>query len=428
MMRILNLAYTCPWPPHGGNDQRVWHLCRLLGRTHHQELLCRAVRREDAGQYPRFHGEPIEVHNLFLPRPGPLRRLIKGLRYLAGTRPLLSAGFDFHPFTVRLKELIRDGRFDIIVMDGIWLGIYWPLIQSSGALRVLNHFDREAVSLRRHARLFPPGWRRALYSLDASRMERLERRVIGSADLVWVTSEVDRDAIMRDNPALPVQVAANGVDCEEISARDPVPSRELLFVGTLSQYANSDAVTYFVREVFPLLKARVPDAVFRVIGRNPSPEILALGRVPGIEITGPVDDLSPWYQRCAAAVVPIRAGGGTRLKILEAMAYGRPVVSTAIGCEGIQAETGRHLVVADRPSEMADALRDVLTRPQYAAQLSREARKLVEERYSWHRIASRMQAVYEEAVKAKEAARKRQTHSLVGGAASPAGNRERIGA
>lgn len=224
---------------------------------------------------------------------------------------------------------------------------------------------------------------------------------MGSADLVWVTSEVDRDAILKENAMLPVQVAPNGVDTDEIRFLNPEPSHEILFVGTLSQPANADAVTYFARDIFPLLRAAVPDAVFRVIGRNPGPAIRELGHISGVTITGAVDDVTPWYRRCAAAVVPLRAGGGTRLKILEAMAYGRPVVSTVMGCEGIQAESGRHVLLADSPRDIAASLRDILVRPDEGVRLSREARKLVEERYSWKRIASGMQIIYEQKVQAR---------------------------
>jgi glycosyltransferase involved in cell wall biosynthesis len=394
-MRILDIAYTCPWPPRGGNDLRVWHLCRLLGRRAEQSLLCRTMNRSDSGHYPAFHGEPIEVHSLYLPRPGPLLRMLKALRYLPGPYPLMTAGFDFRAFRRRLRYLVQHGRFDVIVMDGIYLGSCWPLIEAGTSLKVLNHFDLEARSMRRKAGLFSPGWERILYRLDAARMERLERRVMRTADLVWVTSEVDRDAILEDDSALPVEVAPNGVDCEAIRPIPPTGGAGVLFVGSLNQFANAEGVQFFARDVFPLLRRRLPDAVFRVVGRQPGPEIKALAAEPGVEVLGEVDDLAPWYAGCAAVVTPIRAGGGTRLKILEAMAYGRPLVSTTLGCEGIRAENGRDVLLADDPAGMADALYRLMTRPREAAQIAGAARRLVENNYGWASIADRMYAVYE---------------------------------
>lgn len=394
-MRILNLAYTCPWPPRGGNDQRVWHLCRLIGKKAEQTLLCRVTDPSDAGQFTRFHGEAMDVINLYLPRPSRLARTLTGLRFLAGPNPIMTGGFYFPLFHETLKSLVHSNRFDVIVMDGIYLGIYWPLLRKSRAFKVLNHFDIESLSLRRKSALLRTNWEKCLFRLDAARMERLERRIMRTADLVWVTSTVDRDLLFRIDPQLPIRVAPNGVDCDAIARLPASDNHEILFVGTLGEFANADAVQYFVREVFPLVKKLVPDAVFRVVGRNPSPEILALKRFPGVDVTGPVEDTAPWYRRCAAAVVPIRAGGGTRLKILEAMAYGRPVVSTTIGCEGIEAVPRRDVMIADRPDVMAAAVHEVLSSPALAASLALAARKLVETRYSWRQIAEHMHSVYD---------------------------------
>jgi glycosyltransferase involved in cell wall biosynthesis len=394
MIRSLNLAYTLPYPARNGYDLRVWNICRCLSNRLRQTLLCRHQIPPESGYDNLFQENGIELRSLHLPAPGKARKCVKALRFLFSPYPVMAAGWMFPDLQRALSDLLKRGSFDIAVMEGIWLASYWPLIKRSGALAVLNHFDLEANSLRRQASVMKPGLLRALYLHDAKRMQKIENWITREADWIWVTSEHEKQILMDQNPALPIGVAPNGVDCESKTPLPPVSSRELLFVGCMNHYPNVDAVKYFVTQVFPLLRQVVPDAVFRIVGRGTGSAIREYGKIPGVIVTGEVADLLPYYNRCAACVVPLRSGGGTRLKILECMAYGRPVVSTSLGAEGIEIEDGLHFLKADTPLAIVEAIRKIMTDPIFTGELVRQARLKIQEKYSWVTIAETMNTRY----------------------------------
>jgi glycosyltransferase involved in cell wall biosynthesis len=398
MMQSLNLAYTLPFPTRSGYDLRVWNICACLSPRIRQTLLCRNQQPVGSDCQEHFRGKGITLRSLHLPAPGRVAKGVKALGFLLSAYPVMMAGWQFAQMRRELARLLAKESFDLIVMEGIWLAAYWPLIERSRAVKILNHFDLEAVSLRRQASVMQPGFQRALYLHDARRMQKLENRIIRKADWVWVTSPREKQILLERDPALPVEVAPNGVDCDAIRPLPAVESRELLFVGSMSHYPNVDAVLYFAREVLPLLRRSIPDAVFRIVGRGTGPDIRELAKLPGVLVTGEVADLRPYYARCAACVVPLRSGGGTRLKILECMAYGRPVISTALGAEGIAIDDGVHFLKADTPAAMVEAIRKTLSQPELSLELVRNARARVEAQYDWKAIAGKMHDRYQDLV------------------------------
>jgi glycosyltransferase involved in cell wall biosynthesis len=402
MIQSLNLAYTLPYPARSGYDLRVWNLCSCMGPRIRHTLLCRHQEEMGPACTDAFREKGIDLHSLYLPAPGRMLKLAKGLRSLLSPYPVMSAGWMFPEMKRSLTDLLNARSFDLVVFEGIWLGAYWPLIARSGALKVLNHYDLEALSLRRQASVMRPGFEKVLFLHDARRMQIMEDRIIRAADWVWVTSEREKHVLLGRYPNLPVGVAPNGVDCQAKIPIPPVASHELLFVGCMRHFPNVDAVRYFTREVFPLLRLVVPDVTFRIIGRGTGPDIQELAKIPGVIVTGEVVDLLPYYQRCAACVVPLRSGGGTRLKILECMAYGRPVVSTSLGAEGIEIKDGVHYLLGDTPLAMIEAIRRILTTPGLAADLVSRARTQVEAKYAWTTIADGMVDRYRMLLSARE--------------------------
>ncbi len=193
-------------------------------------------------------------------------------------------------------------------------------------------------------------------------------------------------------PRMRSAVIPNAVDLDYFSPRpgDPAPDgRTVVFFGAINYFPNIDGIRYLVGEVWPRIAGSHPHARLQIIGQHPTPEVLAL-RGPSVEVLGKVDDLRPYLARAAVSVVPLRIGGGTRLKVLEAMAMGRPVVSTPIRAEGIEAEPGRHLALADDPAAFAAAVSRMLDDAEAGARLGREGRALVERRYSWQTAAHRL--------------------------------------
>jgi glycosyltransferase involved in cell wall biosynthesis len=234
------------------------------------------------------------------------------------------------------------------------------------------------------------GLLRRIYSaVNWRKLEREEHALWSRVDAITVTSRQDEARVRAARPAARVAVVPNGVDVERYRPRpgDPPPDRDtILFFGALDYHPNCDGILHFLDEVWPRLIRTHPAARLRILGRRPPPVLLAR-RGPAVEVGGFVEDLRPSLASAAAVVVPLRLGGGTRLKILEAMAMARPVVSTPLGAEGIEAAHGRELLVADDPERFAAEVRRLLDDPAAGARLGQAARALVEARYSWRASA-----------------------------------------
>jgi glycosyltransferase involved in cell wall biosynthesis len=227
-----------------------------------------------------------------------------------------------------------------------------------------------------------------------------EPRYAERFDRCTTVSEVDQRLLMNANPRLHVDVIPNGVDIEKYqplpSPRENV-SASLMFIGNMGYPPCADAALYFCSEIFPLIRQAINAAELWIVGRDPGTEVLQLNS-GNIHVTGRVDDVVSYYRQSPICVVPLRAGGGTRLKILEAMALGRPVVSTTIGCEGLNVIDGEHLLIADTPEQFAEKTVLLLSDRQLYQHISANGRQLVETCYSWDKIAERLMEVYTEMV------------------------------
>ena len=254
---------------------------------------------------------------------------------------------------------------------------------------VLFQHNVESMIWRRHVEQAPDPVRKAYFKMQADRMFAWERRMCRAAARVIAVSTQDA-AVMRDLFGVEPVSVATGVDLDYFRRpRDVRRTADLVFVGSMDWLPNSDGVNYFVREILPLIWKRKPDCTFAVVGRSPSSAMLALAQQdPRIQVTGTVPDVRPWLWGASASIVPLRIGGGTRLKIYEAMAAGTATVSTSIGAEGLDVSHPVNIRLADTPEAFADQcivlLRDVQQRESVAA----EALKLVTSRFSWDIVAS----------------------------------------
>jgi glycosyltransferase involved in cell wall biosynthesis len=231
------------------------------------------------------------------------------------------------------------------------------------------------------------------------RMLRYELAAVAAADLVLTMSAADRAILERYVDAAHVVPVPNGVDLDAFpfvpTGRDPAT---LLFVGFFRHDPNVEAAEWFSRAVLPRIRATLPDARFQVVGAYPPESVRRLADDPAVEVTGRVDGIAPHYQRAGVFVAPILQGSGTRLKILEAMASGCPVVATTIGAEGLGATDGRELLIADDAAAMVDAILRLRRDPALGAALAARARAFVEERFGWDAIATHLLATYEAAL------------------------------
>jgi glycosyltransferase involved in cell wall biosynthesis len=207
-------------------------------------------------------------------------------------------------------------------------------------------------------------------------------------------------------PEATVELIPNGVDTDHfrpLDPPDPSAAQRIAFTGAMHYPPNVDAALWFAERIWPRLRRQVPELYFEIVGRDPDPSVVALGRRPGVVVTGEVADVRPHIARSRCVVVPLRAGGGTRLKILEAMAMARPVVSTALGAEGLTITPGHDILIADDPEGFAAHVLDVLGSPERAARLGQASRRLVDTRYRWNQCLEGLDRLYERLLGARAA-------------------------
>ena len=377
--RILVVA---PWvpAPTSGFGTRVFQLCRGLARAHEVHVLCHAepgdedavaqlserveaVHTVPAAGRARWRKRVVQATSLVSPVPFETRRLASAS---------LQAAFD---------ALVRHSSFDLVQVESTHLG----RLDTRGLPVLLDEHNIEYELLARVAAASDSPIRKAYYRWDSVRTRRQERRMWRRVAACAVTSAREQDVVVRHAGATPTGVVPNGVDTEYFCPGDDadVDSASVVFVGTMHYQPNVDAAIHFIRNVLPLLWRDRPDVVFTAVGHSAPRELTRLAG-PRVVVTGTVPDVRPFLRRAAAVVVPLRSGSGTRLKILEAMAVGRPVVSTRLGAEGLDATDGEHLVVAEEPGEFAGAVRRLLEDASSGAHLGTRARLFVEDRYSWH--------------------------------------------
>ncbi|MPQ97955.1 glycosyltransferase [Modestobacter sp. I12A-02628] len=366
-MRSVVVAKFVPWPPNSGDKRRTLGIVRGL-RAQGEVTLC-AFAGEDEDAAP-LEAEGIEVRSV------PLRRRPDDLAAgLALGRSLTAARF----YDRRLARLVAEAvteDTDVLVVEHVQLLPYARGLHPR--MRVVDMHNIESALARRMAGA-ASGIRRLAWTAETRALEVMERRV-RDVDVVAVVSDVDRVSLTDVVEHPRVVVVPNAWDEPEPQppATDPVVS----FVALLSWGPNVDAATWFCSAVWPLVVAQLPEARLQLVGRNPAPEVQALAG-DTVQVSGTVPDLAPWYARTRVAVAPLRVGGGSRLKILEALAAGRPVVATAVGAEGLEDLTGRGVLIADDPAGMAAEIVGLLADPARSEELGRAGVAAVAADHSW---------------------------------------------
>lgn len=225
------------------------------------------------------------------------------------------------------------------------------------------------------------------------KVAKFEKSALGWVDGATAVSKTEAAELSSFHEGLPVEVIDNGVDLEYFSVPEAdEPSQQLVFSGAMDWRPNQDAAIYFVEQIWPLLRKREPKVESVFVGRNPPPHIVALGRIDGVTVTGTVDDIRPFVRKGAMFIVPLRIGGGSRLKILEALAMGKAVVSTTMGAEGLDVIDGETILLADEPERFVENIQRVLSDRSLAQRLGEAGRKLVEEQYGWAALADRLES------------------------------------
>jgi glycosyltransferase involved in cell wall biosynthesis len=397
-MKILFLSKRLLFPTDRGGLVRTLNVVRHLSQWHDLTFLSNQQpgQEEDCLEMTRLGLRLVTVPWEEVSRSN--WRFYRDLAWNLFSPDPFNAAKDYDPaLRARARQLLDEARYDLVVCDfvqmarnaiGIWDG---P--------SVLFEHNVEAEIFERHSRT-DEGWiRRRFMGYQAAKMRRFEGWAGRQFTRVVAVSERDKEQYERRYGWTNVDVIDTAVDIDYYRPNDCAKQAgTVLFVGSLDWLPNVDGLRWFVAEVWPLVRRDQPEARLRLVGRNPTSEIQSLAEHPGVELVGPVPDTRPWLAESEVSIVPLRIGGGTRLKVFEAMAMGLPVVSTPLGAEGLQVQSGEHLLLAEGAEKVAEAVVRLLRSEALRMALGRAARNLVVTRFSSESVARQFEAVCQRAV------------------------------
>lgn len=366
---------------------RAYHQIRLLSERHRLTLVTpiQSEREREGLKILSRFCERVEVIPVSQWR-GAFRLIGSPFTHL----PLQTLYFYDPRFRQRVQTLLRETSFDLVHVQLVRMA---PAVDGLDALpKVLDLIDALSLNWYRRAwhERFPLAW---IAALEAKRLQRYERALDRQFDRLIVSSTVDKEAI---GPYENLHVIPNGVDLEDFTVvEDGREPYTIVFTGRIGYFPNAEAAVWFATQVFPVVRRRVPEARFLIVGADPPRQVKQLTRLPGVEVTGYVPDLHELLARAAVAVAPMQAGSGMQFKVLEAMASGTPVVATPYALGGIEAQDGEHLLVAQDGEALAGQVVQLLKDRGLARRLARNARRLVEERYTWERSVAMVKEVYQ---------------------------------
>ena len=390
-MRVLQLAPRVCWPLDTGAKLRNYHLARVLSRDAQVTLL--AFGDSVSAELQDVYDKIVTV-----PR-GSGYSLGKLLRGAVGRTPLPLLNYTSQEMTNALSRLFTANEFDVVQVESIHLMNYLRTIRASlqRAVVLCDWHNIESELMQRYSEQEKSAPRRAYARRTARLMKDFEQRALAEFDAHVAVSQRDAEALRSVSPSAKVFVVENGVD-RSYYATDGSQSNarnRIVFVGSMDYHANVEGVVKFARSVWPAVHRQKPELVFTIVGKDPAPTVRQLSSIEGIEVTGSVDDVRPYYREAVAAIVPLNVGGGSRLKILEALAAGVPVVSTTLGAEGLHVRDGEDILIADGEDRLTKALINLVDDEKWRARLISGGHALVAERYDWARLGAKLFECYQ---------------------------------
>jgi len=388
------------WVKHGkllpvdtGGKIRSYNLLRFLARDHEVTLLSYYGGRHDA-DYEAALQKEIPGSQLIYTAAPDSNAIERGVDYLyrfPRRAPYAVSKFTHREVQATVAEWLASGRFEVAVCDFLAASANFPARLPMPC--VLFQHNVESSLWQRMAAVESNPIKKLSFAIESAKMTRYERAALGRFHHIIAVSDHDRRQMLQMNPACEITVVPTGVDTQKSKVAAPSSAKppRVVFTGSMDWEPNVDAVDYFCSQIWPRVRAEFPDAIFQIVGRNPFAKVQRLAS-ESVEVTGSVPSVAEYLEKASVVIVPLRIGGGTRLKIFEAMAMGKAMVSTSIGAEGLEVESGRDLILADDASSFADAvillLRDAETRRKF----EQAARELAAQ-FDWSRIAPKFAEV-----------------------------------
>jgi sugar transferase (PEP-CTERM/EpsH1 system associated) len=394
-MRILWLKSDLLLPLDKGGSLRTWHLLRHLARVHQITYLSFGETATDStspGDMSQVAERVITIKRRERPK-GSMRFYLDVAAHLANPLPYAVGTYRSTAFRSTIANLVDQHPFHIVVCDFLMPAVNVP--PALPCASVLFTHNVESEIWRRHAETHSGSFTHGLYDTQYRRMLAYEDCALQRFDGILTVSDADRETFTRlypDARVKPMWVIPTGVDIDYFAPiATPASEPRLVFTGSMDWLPNEDAMRFFCQDVLPLIRAEEPRTRLSIVGRMPTPAVRALAE-EHIEVTGTVADVRPYMRKAAVYIVPLRIGGGTRLKIFEAMAMGQAVVSTTVGAEGLPVVDGEHALIADGPRAFAAAVVSLLRDSRRRQALAAAARKLVVDHYGWSAAAEVLDA------------------------------------
>ncbi|HUE84275.1 MAG TPA: glycosyltransferase [Pyrinomonadaceae bacterium] len=395
-MKILWLKTELLHPVDKGGKIRTYHLLKQLKADHQVTYLT----LDDGSAPPEAIPSAAEYCHDLIRVPHLTREKFSAGFYaelalnMASPLPYAIRKYKSAQMTAAITDVASKGRFDVIICDFLAPAVNLPRNLKTPV--VLFQHNVEAAIWQRHYEVQQNLVKKRYLYRQWWKMQRFERDACRRVDCVIAVSEADAETMQRDHGLARVYDIPTGVDVDFFKPTSTVATRpnSLVFTGSMDWLPNEDAMQYFINEIMPVVRQAVPDLRLTIVGRSPYPSLVELAqRDTAIAVTGRVDDVRPYIEEATAFIVPIRIGGGTRLKIYEAMAMEKPVISTTVGAEGLPVRDGVDLMLADDPKAFADAVVKILSDSGLAGRLGRSAAELVRENFGWRRVSEMMAAV-----------------------------------
>ena len=396
-MKLVVVAPRLPYPLDKGDRLTVFHVLKHFSRRHELSLVCFQEPQQDPAWVEKFASYCARVEVV------PLRRSRAYLNCLAGLggRTPLQLRYYADPAMHRaVRKVVDEMQPDLLYAQLIRMGQY---IEPYHVARIVAMNLSMTLNYRRLAE-HSSGLKKILHSLEYRKMRSYEAAFARKFDRVLLISKYDFDAIEQTEPLDNVFFNPHGVDASFFA---PDPSVEklpnsLILTGNMSYGPNVDAATYFCNHILPEVRKQVPDVTLFIVGADPARDVVSLGRVPSVQVTGRVPDLRRFMNQALVAVAPIRIGAGLQNKVLEGMSMGLPMVVTPVANEAIQAVDHEHLLISENASESANCIVRLLKEPARRAQLGAAARRFIVENWSWEKHFSHLETMFVELVNEKE--------------------------
>lgn len=412
-MRILFLTQILPFPPDAGPKVKTWHVLRYLAQMGHQVILASFTRPEDEAFLPQVKELIQDIYPVPI-RRSRIRDMGYFLRSVVTGRPFLVERDDQEDMRAVVRDIIANQKIDLIHADQLTMaqfGLPYKASGSSRRPRLVFDAHNAVWTIMQRMVANVPWYIKPAVKLEAWKVKRYEGVLLQKCDHILAVTDIDQASLLQawkewrrlqssDQVARPpagITVIPIAVDTELIQPVFQVgQSKNIFTMGTLHYPPNADGIRWFVKEVFPLIRSQDPSVTLTIAGRNPPSDFSSFSQDSGgaIQVTGYVPELAPYMRQAGAVVVPVRAGSGMRVRILESFAYGMPVVTTSIGLEGIDARSGEEVLVADAPAAFAAAVLNVLQNQQLQSRLSANARSLVVAKYDWMSALRQMDPIY----------------------------------